>query len=73
MRFTGNLGGREVGVMADSSYEPSAGMRQFATQMQDMFQALVQAGFSESQALTMLGQVIRGMVAGQTGGKAHDA
>lgn len=38
--------------------EPDAAMRQFASTLWQMFVALVDAGFSENQALLVVGQVI---------------
>jgi hypothetical protein len=43
--------------------EPSAAMIAAANQMREMFEALLQAGFTESQALTMIGQALGTMAA----------
>lgn len=41
-----------------SSYEPSADMRVLARNLRDMFQALIAEGFTERQALSIIGEVI---------------
>lgn len=48
--------------MADNPYEPAADSRQFAKQMKDMFEAFMQAGFSERQALAIVGDIVRGVI-----------
>lgn len=40
--------------------EPSADLRQAASAMRQMFVALVNEGFSEDQALQIIGHVLRG-------------
>lgn len=44
-------------------YEPSAVARQAAKPMYDMFQGLVQAGFTEAQALQIIGVALAAAVA----------
>ena len=44
--------------MSDGKYEPTSNMRQFARSNFDMFQAHMQAGFTEYQALTIIGMTI---------------
>ena len=47
--------------------EPSAGARQSATVLWDNFRALTQAGFTEAQALHVLGVMMGTAIAGQQG------
>lgn len=49
--------------------EPSADLRVFASSMRQMFVALTNEGFTEQQALTMIGQVLAASIAGFQGGK----
>lgn len=44
--------------MSDAPFEPSASARAFGMVNRDMYEGLVQAGFTERQALTIIGQVI---------------
>lgn len=40
--------------------EPAADLRSFASQMRQMFVALAAEGFTEAQALTVIGDLLRG-------------
>ena len=44
--------------MSNGEYEPTADMRVAAAGMYDWFQGLIQAGFTESQAIGIIGTVI---------------
>lgn len=44
--------------MPNAPFEPAAEMRAFAATLRQMFEALRQEGFTEQQALTIVGQVI---------------
>lgn len=46
--------------------EPTADMRVFAASMMQMYQALIQAGFSESQAMGIIGTTLAASI-GQAG------
>lgn len=39
-------------------YEPTADMRQLAKKLRDIYQALIIEGFSDRQALAIIGEVI---------------
>lgn len=45
-------------MTAQPNYEPSATSRALAKELWDMHQALVQAGFSEAQALHIIGAAV---------------
>lgn len=47
--------------------EPSAVMRTFAATTFDMFNALILEGFTERQALVIIGQVIASQMGGPSG------
>jgi hypothetical protein len=47
--------------------EPSAAARQMAKMLWDNFRALIQQGFTETQALTVLGVMMGTAIAGQNG------
>lgn len=44
--------------------EPSADLRQFASMMRQMYVALLAEGFSEAEALAIIGHTIRGSFGG---------
>lgn len=44
--------------MGNAPYEPTADQRMAAAQMRGMFLALIAEGFTEYQALVLLGQVL---------------
>lgn len=44
--------------MSNGPIEPSAATRGFAAAMQQMYIALTQEGFTETQALTLIGHVL---------------
>lgn len=44
--------------------EPSAALREFASSMRQMFVALISEGFSEQQALVIIGQVLAASMGG---------
>jgi hypothetical protein len=44
--------------MTNGPIEPNADIRVFAKTMQQMFVALVQEGFTERQALIIIGQIL---------------
>lgn len=46
--------------MSNGPIEPSADLRAFARMSYEMFVALAAEGFTERQALTIIGQVIAG-------------
>lgn len=50
--------------MGNEGYEPSASSRATGAVMYDIFQGLVQAGFTESQALQIIGNVVQASVFG---------
>lgn len=50
--------------MKRPAYEPSSDMRSYAALLYDMYQGLVQAGFTDSQALGIIGQTIAANVIG---------
>jgi hypothetical protein len=50
--------------MTQPDREPSADMRQFASAMHQMFIALTWEGFSEQQALIVIGQVLAASAGG---------
>lgn len=49
----------------NAPYEPTADMRQLAKMMRDMYQALLAEGFSDRQALSVLGEVVTASIRGQ--------
>lgn len=49
-------------MAADPKVEPSAAVRSAAVQMFGMFNALVQAGFSESQAIRLVAEMLRATI-----------
>jgi len=44
--------------------EPSADLRQIASHLYQMYAALIQEGFTEGQALAIIGHTIRGSFGG---------
>jgi hypothetical protein len=52
--------------MTNGPIEPAADLRQLANTLRQTFLALVQEGFTEQQALTIIGQIL----AAQSGGQA---
>lgn len=50
--------------MPNTPYEARSDFRQFAVTMHEMFIALIEAGFSEQQALIMLGQILAASTSG---------
>ena len=48
-------------------YEPTADMRQVARTLRDMFQALIQEGFTEQHALVIIGQALSASIAAAAG------
>lgn len=44
--------------MSNGPVEPAADLRQFAGSMRQMYIALVQEGFSQKEALTIMGHVL---------------
>ena len=46
--------------------EPSADMREMAHHVREMFVALVGEGFTENQALVIVGQILSAGIAGQS-------
>jgi hypothetical protein len=50
----------------DPRYEPSADARAFAKQIRDWYLALLAEGFTEAQALTILGTLLAAQI--QNGG-----
>lgn len=53
--------------MDRSFVEPSADMRQAASQLRQLFVALVNQGFDDRQALALVGQAVAAAVANQGG------
>lgn len=53
------------GIVKEGAYEPTADMRMLARQLKDMFQALTAEGFTERQALAIIGEVIATGAKGQ--------
>ena len=51
--------------MGGVPYEPSADMRALARGLKDMYEALVAEGFSEHQAITIIGEVLAANAKGQ--------
>lgn len=52
----------------DPNREPAAEIRTAARSMREMFVALVREGFTEAQALQIIGEVLKGVI----GGKNND-
>ena len=50
-------------MVMDPRKEPSAGVRHGAAAMFEMFNALMLEGFTEPQALTILGVILQGQIA----------
>lgn len=53
-------GAGQAGAPVSAAQEPKAVNRQAAREMRDLFNALVAEGFTEPQALTIIGHVIAG-------------